>query len=431
MKKHRNSKAGKRIGFAAVVEIIQAIILSQAFLNGARKRPQDFTRKRKMPFTDLIAFMLNGVKTSIQTGLDRFFEKIGREGVHMSQQAFSEAREKLRWEAFRDMSAPVVNAIYGGYYETWHGYRVMAIDGSKLQLPDDQKLRDYFGTIGKKSTAATAQGSALYDMLNNVMVDTRIEPMSTGERKLAQMHVDALVKLQSFGKELIIFDRGYASFELIESLRNSGISFLMRVREKFSTAIDALPKGDHQGVRLQKKGHEDIPLRVIKFDLPSGEAETLITDITDKRMGVQAFKELYFKRWPIETKYDEVKNKLQVENFSGRTVDAVKQDFYITMFMSNVVAVACWEAQEEVDGERALKDNKYEYHTNASHAVGTLKDRFIEAILEPSPRKRRRMVARILYLLKYKPAPTRPGRSLPRNPYPRKAKFRHNRKSNC
>ena len=431
MKKRTRSKAGKRLLFAAAVVLVQTAIFSQAFLYAARKRPQDFTRNRKMPFTDMIVFMLNGVKTSIQTCLDRFFERIGKEDVHMSQQAFSQAREKVHWEAFKDLSPPLVNAIYECYYDTWHGYRVSAIDGSKVQLPDDQKLRDYFGTIGKKSTAATAQGSALYDVLNKVLIDTRIEPMSTGERKLAQMHIDALRKLPSFDKELIIFDRGYPSFELIESLTGRGISFLMRVREKFNNDIDAKPNGDHQGILLQKKGHEGIPLRVIKFDLPSGETETLITDITDTHVAIQAFKELYFARWPIETKFDEIKNKLQVENFSGRTVNAVKQDFYITMYMSNVVAVACWEAQEDVDEERALKDNKYEYHTNVSHAVGTLKDRFIEALLEPNPRKRSKKAARILYLLKYKPAPTRPGRSMPRNPSPRKAKFRHNRKPNC
>ena len=196
-------------------------------------------------------------------------------------------------------------------------------------------------------------------------------------------------------------------------------------------SIDQLAEGDHRSVILHKKGYEDIPVRVIKFTLPSGEEETLITDITDKRMGIPAFKALYFKRWPIETKFDEVKNKLEVENFSGRTVNSIMQDFFITMYMSNVIAVACWEAQVDVDDERELKGNKYSYHVNRNHAIGAFKDRFILALLEPNPRLRRKKVARILYLLTEHPVPTRPNRSQPRNPSPRKAKFRHNRKSNC
>ncbi len=383
-----------------------------------------------MPFNQLVGFMLNRVKCSIQTCLDRFFESTGQEDVHMTQQSFSEARDKIKWEAFHLLFTAIRDEIYAGYYETWHGYRVSAIDGSKIQIPDDPVLREYFGTVGKGGTAATGQGSALYDVYNNIVIDAQLEPVKTDERELALRHIDALHNLASFDKECILADRGYASFELIEALKDRNTRFVMRVKRKFNLSIDKLGEGDHVIV-LQKKEHEDISLRVIKFMLPSGEEETLITDITDKRMGIPAFKSLYFKRWPIETKYDEIKNKLAVENFSGRTVNAIMQDFFIAMYMSNVIAVACWDAQTHVDEERELKDNKYSYHVNVNHAIGTFKDRFILAILEPNPRLRRKMVRRIINLLTEHVVPTRPGRSLPRNPSPRKAKFHHNRKQNC
>jgi hypothetical protein len=383
-----------------------------------------------MPFNQLVVFMLNMVKSSIQTCLDRYFEKTCQEDMHMTQQSFSEAREKIKWEAFRELFRAIRDEIYTGYYETWHGYRVSAIDGSKIQIPDDQVLRDYFGTIGKGSSAATGQGSALYDVYNNILIDAQLEPIATDERELALRHIDVLSTLSSFDKECVLFDRGYASFELIESLKKYNIHFVMRVRKKFNLSIDRLEEGDH-GIVLQKKGHEDIPIRVIKFTLPSGEEETLITDITDKRMGIPAFKVLYFKRWPIETKYDEIKNKLAVENFSGRTVNAIMQDFFIAMYMSNVVAVACWEAQVQVDDERELKDNKYCYHVNVNHTIGTFKDRFILAVLEPNPRLRRKKVRHILFLIANHVVPSRPNRSIPRNPSPRQAKFHHNRKLNC
>jgi hypothetical protein len=424
-------RSKKRITLSAVAEASGKKINGQEFLDTARKRPQDFTRNRKMPFGKLVLFMLNMVKSSIQTCLDRFFEQTGQEDTHMAQQSFSEAREKIKWEAFRELFRMIVDLIYAAYYETWHGYRVSAIDGSKMQMPDDPELRACFGTIGKGNTAATGQGSALYDVYNNVLIDAQLEPITTDERELALRHIDVLCSLPSFGKECIIFDRGYASFDLIRSLSDRSISFVMRVRRKFSLTIDRLEAGDHHGVILQKSGYEDIPVRVIKFTLPSGEEETLITDITDKRMGISAFKALYFKRWPIETKFDEVKNKLEVENFSGRTVNAIMQDFFITMYISNVIAVACWEAQIDVDEARELKDNKYAYHVNRSHAIGSFKDRFILAILEHNPRLRIKKIRQILYLMSANPAPSRPDRSLLRNLSPRKAKFRHNRKSNC
>jgi len=423
-------QAKKRIGLSKIIETSKEKIESQEFLDTARRRPQDFTRKRKMPFQQLVLFMLNMVKSSIQTCLDAFFEMIEQEDVHMAQQSFSESRDKIKWEAFRELFKMTVALVYTGFYITWHGYRLSAVDGSKTQLPDDPILRKIFGTVGKGGTAATAQASALYDVLNNILIDVQIESVETDERELAMRHIEALCNMPSFSKECLLFDRGYASFELIETMKERGISFVMRVRRKFNLEIDRLSDGDHKVV-LKKKGHENICVRVIKFTLPSGEDEALITDIFDKRMGIPKFKELYFMRWPIETKYDEIKNKLAVENFSGRTVNAVKQDFFITVYIANVIAVARWEVQVEVDDVRELKDNKYDYHVNASHAVGTFKNRFILAILEPNPRLRRKRVARILYLMAGHPAPTRPDRSFLRNPSPRKAKFRHNRKLNC
>ena len=423
----KNARA--TIDTMSAIETSKSRIDDQGFLNSARKRPQDFTRDRKMPFNKLVLFMLNMVKCSIQTCLDRFFELTSQDDVHMTQQSFSEARQKINWEAFQDLFKTIVDHIYTGFDRNWHGFRVSAIDGTKIQLPDDKALREYYGTTGKGSTAVTAQASALYDIFNNVLIDAHMEPIGTDERVLAQRHIDALCELPSFGKELILFDRGYPSFELVEALKNSGISFLMRVRKKFNIEIDQLGEGDSSAT-LKQKGHKDIHVRVIKFTLPSGEEETLITDLMDKRMGVKAFRGLYFKRWPIETKFDEIKNKLEVENFSGRTVNAVMQDFFITMYMTNIAAIACHEAQADVDKAHEQKNNKYDYHVNVNHAIGTLKDRFILAVLEPSPWIRRKKVSRILFLLAKHAVPTRPDRSIPRNPVPRKAKFRHNRKSN-
>ncbi|WP_139339560.1 transposase [Bacillus dakarensis] len=53
-------------------------------------------------------------------------------------------------------------------------------------------------------------------------------------------------------------------------------------------------------------------------------------------MDIQSFKSLYFKRWGIETKYDELKSKLQIQKFTGDTPVSVEQDFYASMFLSNI-----------------------------------------------------------------------------------------------
>jgi hypothetical protein len=381
-----------------------------------------------MPFKKLVYFLLSMIKESSQNALERYFAKAG-EVISMSQQAFSEARKKLKWEGLRELFEVTVETIYQGEIKRWRGFRLLAIDGSKINLPNDPRLREYFGTIGAGNSSPCAQGSVLYDIENDVVVDARIEPMARDERSLAAEHIKKLAGMRTFGKELILFDRGYPSMELIELLKREKIDFVMRVREKFDLGIDGLGKGDHRVV-LEKGGLGPVEVRVVKFDVRGGERETLITSLTDKRYSFGGFKGLYFKRWPIETKYEEVKKKLEVENFSGILVDNIRQDFYAAMTLTNIAAGLYEEAQGEVEEEQRGKGNKWKYQVNVNHEVGVLKDRLILILLEDDGKKRESMFDEVVKLLKKRLIPVRPNRSIPRRPS-RKVKFHHNHKSNC
>jgi hypothetical protein len=296
-----------------------------------------------------------------------------------------------------------------------------------MALPMEPKLTAHYGTTGRGSTSPTARGSVLYDVLNKVVVDAQLAPISCGERTLAERHLDALSIVGQQKRELVLFDRGYPSVALIKKCQQQSVNFVMRVRRKFNNDIDAQTKADGC-VRLHDEGGPSIKLRVIKFMLDSGEQETLITDVWDKRMGVKAFKKLYFMRWGIELEYDEVKNKLEIENFTRRSVQAIEQDFYATMYLTNAASVACWEAQYSADSQRAEKENKYDYQINVNHTVGVLKDRLIMAFLEDDPQKTAKKIERILFLLAKSVSEVRPDRVVPRKE-PRNVKFHHNKKS--
>ena len=62
--------------------------------------------------------------------------------------------------------------------------------------------------MGKDRTAATAQASILYDVLNDIVADAAIAPLCTDERTLAKSHLKACVTFDPDGKKIIIFDRG-------------------------------------------------------------------------------------------------------------------------------------------------------------------------------------------------------------------------------
>ena len=248
-------------------------------------------------------------------------------------------------------------------------------------------------------------------------MDAQIEPRSIGEQRLAYKHIENLLQMESFSKELLIFDRNYASAKLIGTLHKSGIHFLFRVQRKFNRTIDEITQTDSLLSFVADSTHS-VTLRVVKFALDSGEIETLITDLADPGMDIEFFRRLYFKRWPVETQYDELKNKLEIENFSGRTVDSIKQDFFATMYMSNIATAAYWEAQTEVVSARVGKDNKYQYHVNVNHEIGILKDHFIAALFAKNSRWRALKVKYILSCLAMRVTPSRPNRSFQRNPLP-------------
>jgi hypothetical protein len=384
-----------------------------------------------MGFKHLVYFMLSMIKESSQNALERYFAANGDE-IWMSQQAFSEARQKIKWEAFQQMFEFTVSKSYEHIeIARWNGYRLSAIDGSMLSLPNDKALLAYFGGHGSTKTSPTARGSILYDILNDIVMAALIDPLKTGEQSQALEHIKQLQGLESFQawKELVIFDRGYSSRELIHELMDKKIHYLMRVRTKFSLAIDALGFGDH-AITLDYHGKQ-LAVRVVKFLLTSGETETLLTSIDDHSLCTEDFKVLYFKRWPIETKYDMLKKKLEIENFSGRLVDNIRQDFFIAMVLTNVAADFYREAQAEVQAEQEQKENKYRYQVNVNHEIGVLKDRLVKTLLVDDDKKRGQMFGKIMQLLKKRLIPIRPGRSLPRKAFPRKVRFHHNHKSNC
>jgi hypothetical protein len=411
-----------------IIGDLEQTIFYAIFKNQARKRPTDFTRTRKMTFEELIIYMLFSLKCSTATALRRFFSQIGKYDLTMTQQSLSEARQKVNVWAFSHLFGRAVPIMIKQCRKKWHNYRVFAIDGTKIALPADKELRNYYGAMGPNKKAPTAQGSILYDVCNDIVCDAAIEPLATDERTLAIAHIEASKNIAVDDKKLFLFDRGYPSFELVELLEKEELYYVMRVKSNFNKDIDNQKVLDDY-VCLEKD-EKRIQVRVVKFALESGAEEILITNITDRRLGKKAFKKLYYMRWPVETKYDIVKNKLRLENFNTRTIEGIQQDFFASMFLTNLAAAMIKDAQEGIEAARKDKNNKYQYKANINEVVGIMKDRFVFAISQDDPDVQTAMIDDIVKDIERYVVPIRPDRHVPRNPYPRKTKFHHNRKDN-
>ena len=306
---------------------------------------------------------------------------------------------------------------------------LMAVDSSHIALPRDAALKAYYGAYGKALTAVTARASLLYDIENDIIADAKIEPLTVDERSLAKDNLETLAELgQRFGKRkvIVIFDRGYPSKDFIKYLQDKEIRYVMRVQKGFNARIDGLKQGSKR-IRLD----EGITVRALVFTLTRGEREALITNLDKGEMEDGVFLERYYKRWPIETKYNRLKRKFELENFSGRLVDNVKQDVYAMMTVSNMLAGALREAKGKIQKEQAKKGNRYEYRANVNHAVGVLKDRLIGILIADDLLTRKYLYRELVSEIKRRIIPIRPNREVSRKEYLKKPHFHHNHKSNC
>jgi hypothetical protein len=407
-----------------ILQKLTAILSQNSTLEAARFLESYFTRNRKMTFSQIVLFILSGFKTNTQTALHRFFaHSLNDEGSAMSQQALSKARSHFEHSPFELCFRDLVQMRFCGEHEIrlLHGLQLFAVDGSDLALPDIPKLLEDFGGTGRNADSPTAKTSILYDVMNDFVVDAAIDRAGTSERDFALGHMEKLKNITPDVKKLLIFDRGYPSAALIQKLEQEKLHFLMRVKSKWKPGIDEITATDSL-FNLD----EATTIRVIKFQLSSGEIETLITNLFD--LPFEEFPKLYFKRWPIEIKYDVVKNKLLLENFTGYTKNVIFQDFWATMYLTNVAAVAKEEANTEAQKERQGSGNKYEYAPNLNQVIATLKDYLARACFTKSIEERERCMNFIMAAIKRSMVPIRPNRTVKRPASPRKAKFHHNRK---
>ena len=410
-------------------ETIRNITTSKEVLEKARLDPKYFTRNRTLPFCDLLYFLLNPAKECLQTKLNNFFKAIGKRGTRMTQQAISKARSHFDHSPFEEMARKHVEIEYSGEFdlETWNGYHVFGIDGSTVILPNSPELVKEFGAITNASDCvrASAGVSILCDVLHDWIVDAAIVKYPQNERETAKSHIKFLKEhMAHLDKKILLCDRGYPSFDMLRHLHSENMNYLMRCQKSWIKEVTTAPMGDSVHT-LKDVGR----VRVYKFILSSGEEETLITNLFD--VPTSELPSLYFLRWGVEGKYDVLKNKIELENFSGYTKNAILQDFWVSITLSIVVAIAKSEADENIQKKTSGKGNRRRQIPNVSQLIGSLKDDFVLACRLPSDELRAVAIDMIINEISFAVTTVRPDRP-PRKRimHSKKKQYPINRKSN-
>ncbi len=313
-----------------------------------------------------------------------------------TKSAFVQARKKISPIVFKHLSHTLIEEFYTDNecaIKTWKGFRLLAVDGSRVTLPLTKELKSYFGETKNHTTTSIVQArcSVLYDLENNYVIDGELAPVSQGERAMALSHLTHCKQ-----GDLILYDRGYPSYDFIKYHITNNLDYVIRVQIGFSKLIINFEKSKKKSqivtispgiyIKQSDKGldkSKPIKVRLIRVELPKGQVEILMTSLYDiKSYPNSIFKSLYYKRWNVETFYDELKNKLKVEHFSGYSKQSILQDFYAALFISNIQRLIVSELEDEIAEKN--KQRRLDYKINKNLSYGFLKNRVVELFFTES-----------------------------------------------
>lgn len=317
----------------------------------------------------------------------------------MSASAYSQMRSHLKQTAFIELNREIVIPFATEQKQKrYKGWRVLAGDGSRIRLPEHKTVRSEFGAIatcnGQDATVTgdylCGQAYVMYDVLNKIMIDGRLGRSDAYEVDLATKSLEYTDE-----KDLLIYDRYFASYQFLAEHIERNRQFIIRCSSGSFAAARALFAADKEGISKivtlsapTKKKHElksaglplSIKVRFVSVRLSTGDLEVLVTSFLDEKLyPATGFKELYYLRWGVETLYDVVKNRLSLENFSGKTALAVKQDFHATLFLTNLESVLTDDA-DQLLAERTDK-NKYEQTVSNMVSFHAIKLQAFELLL--------------------------------------------------
>ena len=419
-----------------LVEALRSRLSDKDFIARHRVRPQDFTRRYQLTFPVVVLFVLQKTVKSIQRHLHDFFDELLGDGLlePVTAGAFTHARAKLKPSAFIELNQQIVlpmAAEQSQKQRRWRGHRLLGQDSSLIRLPDSAELGEQFGRVVIKNNRGItgtaypqARISVLYDVLNRLALDGRLESGQIGEVSIA---TEQLAQAQP--GDITLSDRGFTGYRFLAEHLQRGIHMIGRcssgsfapAQEMFrinragrSRVVKLFAPKDQQA-ELTKLG---LPLtltaRFVSVRLPDGKLEVLVTTLLDsKAYPAKEFLQVYHWRWPHETFYFMLKSRLDLENFSGETVEAVHQDFQAAVLLCNLESLLTEPAAVVV--QESSNGHEHPKQINRAGAYHALKNELVALLYSDIPAED--VICKLQRLFVQAPVSVQPERKPPRRKF--------------
>jgi hypothetical protein len=408
-------------------------------LTGLVSKPdKDFSRNRKIPYEKMILSLLTMEGTTLTNELLRQY---GCDSSTATSSAFVQQRKKIFPVALENIFHDFVSqTIQNNKYK---GYRLLAVDGSDIQIPTNLNDTDSLFINADKKPYNILHLNALYNLLAHTYEDAIVfKRKEAYENKALTEMVD---KSTISEKNIVIMDRGYESYNNMAHIQEKGWFYLIRIKDfgKHKTGIVhglELPATDefdeYIDLNLTRKQtnemknlfqyknkyrrishnktfdylpvtsrkHEEtvmyhLPFRIVRFPISDDSYEVIVTNLDSKEFPPEELKKLYGMRWGIETSFRDLKYTVGLLHFHSKKVEYILQEIYASLIMYNFSELITSYVIIE-KGNR-----KYDYKVNFSVAVHICREFLLKVIYPPDIES---LIARYI-------TPIRPGRSRPRD----------------
>ena len=238
-----------------------------------------------------------------------------------------------------------------GRQDVWRGHRLIGIDGSCISMSDTAELQEVFGRTQSKhgvSRFPIARVIFGFTLNTQITINHRVNHYQTSEQSLLR---DMLKEFNN--GDLIICDRHFAGANLYVQYKKAGLEFITPLHQR--QKVDHFKKVKEHSLDdflvelslTQKHRREDrslpehIVVRMIKVETKIRGRKMILwlaTSLLDARKYPAAeIKELYKKRWKVETLIEEIKIWLGSDVLRSKTAKGIRKELYARIVAGNLV----------------------------------------------------------------------------------------------
>lgn len=397
-----------------------------------------FTRKRKLDAATLIKTTLNMQGNCLEKELLDAFEDNDK---LMTVSAYVQQKSKLSPNCFYH----ILNEFNSSLFKVNRlnkRYRLFAIDGTDFNQAWNPKSKNIIGSASKEKSLCQVHLNSVYDLINNTYQDCVFQAKKKANERQAAVE---LLKGLDVGPFIVIMDRGYASFNMIENCNRLHNCFYIIRSKSGQSAIKevaVLPdkecdfdvnckvtsstyyfmthhkeenihlvthKKKHYKKNLSKKTRnsdwdfEDIcqiKFRICKLKISDDGKEhweILFTNLNRQEFPLSKMKALYHSRWGVETAFRKLKYDLGSVQFHSKQDRFIEMEILAHMIMFNVVS------QINAQAYTPQKHCKHRYMINFKMACIIIQRKYRTSSTD-------RAFKQILVLLSHYTVPIRPDR---------------------